>query len=442
MYDTAISGRIFHNEGWFDGSIYIDNGRIKRISRSSVARSECGNSYDFTSSYIMPGVIDSHVHMRDPGLTWKEDFSTGTASSAFGGITTVLDMPNTLPATTDVSSLLIKHEIASSKAYVDFGLYLCLLDDSKPWDMFGSKVDAKKKLPMPVAFKAFLGESTGDLTIKDITSLSKFTRYILRNDKKIALHPEDGDLIESNKYQIGSDILEIHNKNRPPLAESSSILKAHMAMGSSFNMAHLLHISSEDGLRSALGKNATIEVTPHHLLLDLNNTEKIEVPAMAKVNPPIRKRSDRASLWNALRNGRIDTIGSDHAPHTLKEKENGLASPSGIPGTETMLPLMLAEVENKRLSINHLIRLLCRNPARIFNLRSKGAIDEGMDADLVVFDMHDKGRIREEDLHSKAGWSVYDGFSAVFPRAVFSKGEQIVDGENLCCKPGRGVNLF
>ncbi|MGA1822206.1 MAG: dihydroorotase [Thermoplasmatota archaeon] len=438
MHDMVIKGRLLEGGSWVEAAVCVSNGRITRISREDPGRNSAGEYLNFGRKLILPGVIDTHVHMRDPGLTAKEDFGTGTISAAFGGVTTVLDMPNTIPPVIDRRSFLMKTAEANRKSHVDFGLYLGIVDGTDEAVLRAAAAGDWSGM-RPAAFKCFLGESTGKLTISRIEDIGLWRGIVSESGKPLAVHPEDGDILIRRKgLSDGGSILERHYSRRPPEAEMSAVKRAVKAMGPLTSSLHLLHVSSEIGLRAASGTGASVEVTPHHLLLDIERCENLERSEYAKVNPPIRKRSDRAALWKGIGDGIVNTIGSDHAPHELESKTHGIESPSGMPGVETMLPLLIAKTLERKLSFPRLQDLLCGNPASIFDLKAKGSISPGKDADMIVIDP-DEGRvIRSEELHSKCGWTPYEGMRGVFPTHVFSRGELITENGVLCAKGGRG----
>ena len=441
MRDSAIYGRILKSDSWFEGTLLVEGGRIAEIVKGRPLRSAAGEFHDFGNSYIMPGVVDTHVHLRDPGMTGKEDFFTGTRSAAFGGVTTVLDMPNTLPPVTDFETLDQKNKIASQSSVVDYGLYLGILDDNRP-DIVDDEAFSRGGVPGPAAYKCFMGRSTGGMVLSDLNRLGPVAKYAEKVSRKLAVHPEDGSVLaRSEKKNASGGLLKTHLKRRPPLAESTAISKLKRICGGSPGPVHLLHVSSEDGIREATGSGFSLEVTPHHLFLDIDSAGRLENPALGKVNPPLRRSSDRSSLWSALNSGVVNTIGSDHAPHTVGEKDMGIDSPSGMPGVETTLPLLLNEVRSRRINIIRLLELLCHNPRKLFGIRRKGSLHPGYDADVVVFDPSRPRKIRSEELHSKCGWTAFEGMEGIFPEAVFSRGELIVEGENLVAKAGRGENI-
>jgi dihydroorotase len=441
LFDLVVEGRTPVEGILRDIAICIQDGRVSDLRFSTPSLSETGEIHRLGSSILLPGFIDTHVHMRDPGLTTKEDFQSGTVSAAFGGVTTVFDMPNTIPSVRDGRSLQLKDTEAMAKAYVDYGLYLAL-DSSMDPDFLTSLTTSKDLVP-PVAFKAFLGETTGSLSFGDIASLERFCPFLEGTGNVVAVHAEDGGFFRHPMERDRDEgVARRHESSRPAEAEASAIGKAIMSMGEYADRLHVLHVSSRAGLEASRGSRATLEATPHHLLLDIKWAEKnLDNEALVKVNPPIRSTKDRAALWKALLEGRIDTLGSDHAPHLESEKERGISSPSGIPGVETMAPLMLKEVSDRRLPLALLIDLLCTNPAKRFSMTKKGGLEIGKDADMVVLVPQERKVIRGEDLHSRCGWTPYEGMEAIFPSRVYSRGELVIEAGEASSKPGRGRNI-
>ncbi|MBN1390539.1 MAG: dihydroorotase [Candidatus Thermoplasmatota archaeon] len=442
MYDLVIEGRILADGSPVDAYLCIEGGRIARVCKQPPVSGEYGEFHRQGRSLLLPGVIDTHVHFRDPGMTSKEDFTTGSISAAFGGVTTVIDMPNTRPPTIDLGSLMVKERIASTGSVIDYGLNLAIMGGS---DLMA--VDTLLKgganAPAPVGLKAFLGDTTGSLVFGTISSLSKWSPVVENTGAVLALHAEDGSLFEPVKDpEDVKDILLQHSRARPAASEASAIQKATEALGEQAGNAHILHVSTEAGLQAARSSRATVEVTPHHLLMDTKWCERnLEMQAMGKVNPPLRTPSDRAALWGGIADGTVDTIGSDHAPHLIEEKSQGYLSPSGMPGVETMAPLLLSEVSKRRLDMNRFVELCCSSPADRYSLAGKGRIAEGSLADIMVVNLREGRKIKGDGLHSRCGWTPYEGMVGVFPGMVYSRGEPIIDGENLCGKPGRGNNV-
>ena len=442
MYDLVIEGRVLAGPSIVDAFVCIKDQRIFKIRRTMPGSGEYGEAHRSPRSIILPGAIDTHVHFRDPGSTAKEDFTTGSVSAAFGGVTTVVDMPNTRPPTIDQATLLGKEQIASRGSVIDYGLNLAIFNGS---DLLAvdTLFRGKGEVPAPAGLKAFLGETTGSLVLDPISSLSKWAVLLGETGAVMALHAEDGSLFEpARNPEKRKGVLAEHHRTRPPVAEAEAIRKAVDALGGHANMAHVLHVSTEKGLETASVSSATVEVTPHHLLLDVKWGERtLENEAMGKVNPPLRTASDRSVLWKGIFEGKVQTVGSDHAPHLLEEKMDGLLSPSGIPGVETMIPLLLNEVAGRRLDLGMLVKLVSSGPAERYSLPGRGALREGNFADLMIVDMRSPRRIRSDDLHSKCGWTPYEGMPGIFPSRVYSRGELLVEDENLSARPGRGRNI-
>ncbi|MGA1820251.1 MAG: dihydroorotase [Thermoplasmatota archaeon] len=442
MYDLVIEGRVLKDGALVEAYICMEGRWIAKVRRTLPGSGEYSELHRAGKGAVLPGAIDTHVHFRDPGMTAKEDFRTGSISAAFGGVTTVIDMPNTKPPTVDRTSLLQKEEIASRSSVIDYGLNLAILNGS---DLLAVDTLARGKgdVPAPAGLKAFLGETTGSLVLDPISSLSRWAPVIDAAGVVLALHAEDGSLFQRIKDpEREKAVLSAHDRSRPAEAEAEAIRKAVEALGSSSERAHILHVSTEKGIEAAASTNASVELTPHHLLLDVKWGERnLEFQGMGKVNPPLRGPSDRAALWKAIADGKVTSVGSDHAPHLLDEKTNGLLSPSGMPGVETMAPLMLNEVSKGRIGLDTFVELCSAGPARRYSIAGRGGIEEGGIADLMIVDLKDPRKIRGDDLHSKCGWTPYENMTGIFPRAVFSRGELLIDGENLCAKPGRGRNI-
>lgn len=432
MYDLVISGKALVNGSLEELNICISGDSIVRISKKDPGSGDYDRIIKAGKGIILPGAIDLHTHMRDPGLTRKEDFSTGTASAAFGGVTTIVDMPNTIPPTSSSYAFMEKKEIAMKRSHIDFGLNAVLMDGVVP-DNFDDVIED----PAFGGFKVFLGESTGSLVLSDIGQLNTWKNDLRKIGKPVSVHAESGPLLRNMELDP-NDILSSHLKMRPAEAEEDAVIGLMKVMGENMNLVHLLHMSSSIGIEAAIRTPATIEVTPHHLLLDAKGfAGSIDIESKGKVNPPIRTVNDRSRLWSVLRSGGVYTIGSDHAPHLLEEKESEVP-PSGMPGVETMLPLLMNSVMERLLDLPTLVNLISSNPARRMGLARKGSIKEGNLADLMIVDPGTSRKIRGDDLHSKCGWTPYEGMMGSFPSMVFSRGTLTVEGENLCVPQGSG----
>ena len=406
--ELVIEGRVLLEGGLSECCIGIEDGKIAKIAKT-IERSD--RRLDFSRLIVMPAGIDLHVHFREPGMTQKEDFGTGSAAAACGGVSYVLDMPNTKPPTMTLSDLKEKMALASKNSHVDFGI-AALLDENT--DV--SNLDGQAS-----AFKIFLGETTGGLGIPT-SDLAKVLSKASDCRTPIFVHAErTGALPEA----VEKNLVD-HDARRSEKSEREAVeLVCASRRGS--QTIHLLHATQAEVLGMARKGGITAEVTPHHLLLDTHSG----LGALGKINPPLRCKSTRVRLWDAFAKGGADTIGSDHSPHTEGEKEQEFdAAPSGMPGVETMMPLMLQKVAEKKLEIEVLSRCCSSRPAEIAGL-NKGRIGVGADADLIVVDIRKSAKISADRLHSKCGWTPYEGMEAVFPALTMIRGEEVARGGEL-----------
>ncbi len=410
--EVVIEGNAYLKGDIVKCCIGVEEGRISAIKKILKGDSH----YDFGEKLILPAGIDAHVHLREPGMTYKEDFATGTVSAAYGGISCVLDMPNTVPPVTNTTALQEKARIAKIKAVVDVGLYAGV----------SLNCDIETLSRSAVAFKVYLASTTGEMAIDDYGALPGIFEQISRTNKVVCVHCEDKALINTN---LKPKSLKTHQKSRPNQCEASGIEKAIKCHDNA--QVHICHVSTQEGVKLVKNPEVTSEVTPHHLFLDYTS----KLGAMGKVNPPLREQKDQDALWNALNQGTIDILASDHAPHTLSEKEVFEDAPSGMPGVETMLPLMLSRVKHGKFELARLMGAISEKPGEIFGI-NKGRIEVGYDADLLMIDAMKETEIKAKHLHSKCGWTPYEGFPAVFPKFTFVRGEVVIEDWELV--GGRG----
>ncbi|MCK5397906.1 MAG: amidohydrolase family protein [Thermoplasmata archaeon] len=385
--------------------IGIDGGKITAVEKYLDGERE----YDFEKYLALPGGIDIHTHMREPGMTQKENFFSGTKSAAFGGTTTIIDMPNTVPAVTNAAAFEEKLDIVQENANVDFGLMAQLSDID----------DIPALANLATGFKLFMSDTTGaeggiETPLEILLNVDELA------GKVVTVHAEDPRMFDADTC----DNLHRHNLIRNMKAEFMA-LRRILAIDApvKLNMAHLTTSESVDQARA---KRASFEITPHHVLL--HDSSPLE--AMGKVNPPLRKKPVADRLFNVLKTGRA-IIASDHAPHTIEEKTGEFEdAPSGIPGVETRIPLMLALAKKGILRYISVQDMCCTLPADLFNLK-KGRIEVGYDADLAFYDLDNMIKIEANALHSKCGWTPFEDHHAIFPSGVMLRGQMIIRGGEL-----------
>ncbi len=382
-------------EGEFlERSILIDDdGKIEKIAASGLKTAD--DVMDAAGKYALPGLIDIHVHFREPGMTHKEDFLTGSRAAAAGGVTTIFDMPNTKPATTTVALLEEKRKIASAKCLVNYGLYM---------GATAKNFEEMKKARNIPGIKLYMGSTTGDLVVTDKEMVRKFFHC----GRKVVVHAEDEELIKKNSELFkGQSDASIHAKIRGNEVAAAAVREA-VAIGGNI---HITHSSTKEEMKLIKAKGLSCDVTPHHLFLTSEELKKRG--NYAKMNPPLRSKEDVEALWEAVKDGTVSCIATDHAPHTIEEKEKDYwEAPAGVPGVQTMLPLLLDAVNKKRLSLQQLIMLTSGNPATLFGMKNKGKIVAGYDADIALVDLREEKTIKNGDMLSKCGWTPFDGRKA------------------------------
>ncbi|HLT58998.1 MAG TPA: allantoinase AllB [Limnochordales bacterium] len=367
---------------------------------------------DATGLYVLPGLVDVHVHFREPGLTHKEDFLSGTAAAACGGVTTVLDMPNTKPPVATAAALLAKAQQVAGRAYVDYGLYGAVTEDNL------AELPAMAEAGA-VAFKLFLGPTTGDIRAPGWGRLMEVFAAVRETGLPLAVHAEDRDVIEYWQARRAAEATDYRGflETRPPfgeLAATQNVALLAQRAGTPVHIAHVTLAEAVDLIREAKERGApiTAETCPPYLLLTADDCQRLG--PVSKVLPPIRERLDQEMLWQGLHEGVLDCIATDHAPHLDEEKQGKawLQAPGGMIGVETLLPSLLTQVRRGRLTLQQLVAWTSRRPAEIFGLgRRKGDIRPGFDADLAIVDLDAAWTVRAEDLHSKGKNSPFIGAS-------------------------------
>ncbi len=431
IYDLVVAnGTVVNHDGVWHGDIGIRDGKIAALGAIGAAAG--AQVLDARGLHVLPGVIDSHVHFREPGAEHKEDLASGSRAAVLGGVTTVFEMPNTNPPTTTADALADKLRRAQGRMYCDHAFYIGASLENI------DELDVLERLPGVAAVKVFAGSSTGNLLIAQETDLQ---RVFARITRRAAFHSEDEARLTARLSERRAGDPSSHAVWRDAKAArdcTQMLLRLARAAG---RRIHILHVSTGDEmpLLAAHKDVATVEVTPHHL--SLHSPEDYErLGTHAQINPPVRDATHREALWSALRDGTVDTIGSDHAPHTLEEKARPYPeSPSGMPGVQTLVPVMLDHVNAGRLSIERFVDLTSHGPQRVYGLAGKGRIAAGYDADLTLVDMGREQEIAETWLASRCGWSPYTGKRVRgWPVATLVRGTVIMrDGEIAASAAGR-----
>jgi len=443
MPDILIKNtRIYYNNSLQPAEVIIERGKVTKIGRD-LRVSSSDMIIDARGALTLPAGIDVHVHFREPGMTTKENWYTGSCAAAAGGVATVIDQPNTIPPTIDRRSFEQKLKIARKKSVIDFGINGGVTGNIE-------KLEELWKLGVTAFGEIFMAESTGGLNINEET-FEEALAEIKRLGAIATIHAEDEKMrLELEELLKGDTSPDYHSKVRPNACEAAAVQKALELVSKLEIRSHFCHISTLEAIGMirkekylARKENKTplftCEVTPHHLFLSIRDWERLG--AFGKMNPPLRGSHSIKALVNGINDGTIDMVASDHAPHLESEKETDLKfAPSGVPGVETLMPLMLAAVRKNILPLAQMIMLTSWNPAKAFglDLLAKGRLEVGFDADLIIVDPRALQPIKAEVLHSKAGWTPFEGMDAVFPQYTLSRGEVIWIEESISARPGRG----
>ena len=400
MLDLIIkNGSCYINEDFQITDIGIKEKTIVKIGKIEESSKETIDAKDLI---VLPGCIDTQVHFREPGSTNAEDLNSGSRAAILGGITSVFEMPNTNPPTSNLIEFQKKIDLAKNRMFTNHAFYFGATPDNY------NELSNLKNLVGCCGVKLFAGSSTGDLLVdkeKDIEKIFEHT------SKVVAVHSEDEEILNMNKKLIKDGDVHSHPIWRSEECAISSTRRIVKIAERFKKKAHILHITTKqeiDFLSQHKG-NITFEITPQHLTIFAPDCYE-KLGTYAQMNPPIRDKSHYDRLWYGVRNNLNDTIGSDHAPHLKKNKEKIYpSSPSGMPGVQTLLPIMLNHVNDGKLTIKQLIRLICENPIKIFNIKNKGFIKENFDADLTIIDMNKTSTIDNKNIASKCGWTPFHG---------------------------------
>jgi dihydroorotase len=435
---VLTNAKAYLNKEVVDCSIAIENGKIFKIGKET-QMPNADEKINLRNMLVLPGLIDVHVHLRDEEKAYKEDFYTGTAAAAVGGMTTVLDMPNNTPVTMSPETLKNRMQIAERRVIVNVGFYSEFPND------LGSVAGIVAQ--GAVGFKLFMTHQVGGLNIDDDKALQEAFTAVGESGVPVAVHAEDKALLTANEARLkranrhdATAFLKAHSE-RVELKAVERLLAISAQTGARL---HFCHMTTEEGLKAVVeakksGRNVTCEVTPQHLLLSNADFERCGL--MLTMMPPLRGKNHVVALWKGVADGWVDVLGSDHAPHALSEKSAGSVwdVKVGVPGLETTLPLMLTMVRKNRISLARVVQLLSEKPAEIFNLRDRGDLAQGRKADLVVVDFNLKFKIDASKFHSKAKYSPFDGWEVQGrPVKTFVNGLLVMDEQEIVAKAGSG----
>ena len=434
-YDLIVrGGEVANHAGRGMADVGVTGGRIVFIG--DLSQASAGEVVDARGLTVLPGVIDTQVHFREPGLEWKEDLESGSRAAALGGVTAVFEMPNTEPNTTDPATLADKLDRARDRMWTDHAFYIG-----------GTHGNAKylaelERLPGCCGVKVFMGASTGTLLVADDEGVREVLRHVKR---RATFHSEDEyRLVERRPLARPGDWT-----SHPEVRDAESAIRSTrrlVALAREVGARiHVLHVSTAEEVRFLADHKdvATAEVTPQHLTLD-GDEAYARLKGYAQMNPPIRNAAHIAGLWTGIEHGVFDVLGSDHAPHTIEEKAKPYpASPSGMPGVQTLVPVMLTHVAHGRLSLDRFIDLTSHGANRVFGIAGKGRMAEGYDADLTLVDLKAKHVIRHADMASRCGWTPFDGFEATGKAmATIVRGRVVMrDGALIGTAHGRPVRF-
>jgi dihydroorotase len=389
-----------------------------------------GETIDATGLHILPGVIDTQVHFREPGATHKEDLETGSRAAVLGGVTAVFEMPNTDPSTTSAAALADKIARAKGRVHCDFAFWVGGTADN--W----RDIRELERLPGAAGIKVFMGSSTGSLLVADDARVA----FILsQTRRRAAFHSEDEFRLNERQDMRAPNDPSSHPIWRDATVALRSTERLLRIAREKRALIHVLHVScgEEMDLLAAHKDIASVEVTPHHLTLDAQDYARLGTKM--QTNPPVRDARHRERLWFGVAQGIADILGSDHAPHTLEEKAKPYPqSPSGMTGVQTLVPVMLDHVNKGRLSLMRFVDMTSAGPARLFGIAGKGRIAAGYDADFTVVDLKRRGRIENRWIASRCGWSPYDGMEVQgWPVGAIVRGRRVM-WEGELATPGQG----
>jgi len=408
----------------------VDN-KIRKIGKIEVNGSKV---LDASNKLVLPGIIDTQTHFREPGSTDREDLESGSRAAVLGGVTSVFEMPNTNPPTSNLVEFDKKLNLAKNRMHCNYAFYFGATPENV------DQLSKLKDLKGCCGVKLFAGSSTGNLLVDKEADIEK---VISQSDRIVSIHSEDEEILNLRKRFIKEGDVHSHPEWRNTESAISSTRRVVKIAERYNKQIHVLHVTTKEEVDflAMHKKNVTFEITPQHLTLYAPDCYD-KLGTFVQMNPPIRKKEHYDRLWTAVKNSVVDILGSDHAPHSKEDKKKKYPdSPSGMPGVQTILPIMLDHVNNEKLSLEQLIKLMCENPCKIFGIKNKGYIKEDFDADLTIVDMNKEQTIKDEMIASKCGWTPFNNFTVKgFPVATIVNGK-IVMSEGKVNIEGSGQPL-
>jgi dihydroorotase len=429
------NGTVVNHYGEGQRDLGIRAGRL--VAMGDLSRGSAGEVVDCHGLHILPGVIDTQVHFREPGLVHKEDLESGSLSAVMGGVTAVFEMPNTDPLTVSAEALADKVRRGHHRMHCDFAFFVGATADNT------KHLTELERLPGCAGIKVFMGSSTGSLLVADDAGLRAVLKVIRR---RASFHAEDEPRLNDRKnLRIAGD-----PRSHPVWRDETAALKATQRLVAIAHetgaRVHVLHVSTRQEMEFLAGHKdvASVETTPHHLTLEAPGCYE-RLGTHAQMNPPVRDATHRMGIWNGITNSVVDVLGSDHAPHAREEKAKVYpASPSGMTGVQTLVPIMLDHVNAGRLSLPRFVDLTSAGPARLFGIASKGRIAVGYDADFTVVDLERRETITDKWIASRVGWTPYDGVTVTgWPVGTFVRGRKVMwDGHLVTAAQGERVHFL
>ncbi|ESQ83383.1 dihydroorotase [Asticcacaulis sp. AC466] len=423
-FDLVIrNADIINHAGRGRGDIGIVNGKFAGFG--DLSHASAGEIFDATGLLAMPGVIDTQVHFREPGLEWKEDLETGSQAAVMGGVVAVFEMPNTNPTTTDAEAFADKLKRAHHRMHCDHAFYVGGTHENV------HELGELERLKGCCGVKVFMGASTGTLLIADDEGVAKVLANV---NRRATFHSEDEYRLAERRPLAREGDWTSHDFVRDAQSAIQSTERLVRLAREAGKRIHVLHVTTREEIEFLVGHKdiATVEITPQHLTLEAPEAYE-RLKGLAQMNPPIRDRYHVEGLWHGITGGIADVLGSDHAPHTLEEKAKPYpASPSGMPGVQTLLPVMLTHVANGRLSLERLVDLTSAGAQRVFGVAGKGRMAEGYDGDVTLVDLNHKRVLRHADMRTRSGWTPFDGMEVTgWPKATVIRGKVVMRDDEI-----------